>query len=83
MCRAIYVLLIGLFFVYSDWLLDEHRLSVAAEAGEWMPVAVQWEIAGVLWPLLALSAILASAVTFFAMGGGNRKGSGCCSDNSD
>ncbi len=48
-----------------------------------MPVAVQWEIAGVLWPLLALSAILASAVTFFAMGGGNRKGSTCCPGDSN
>jgi hypothetical protein len=83
MCRAIYVLLIGLFVVYSDWMLEQHQLSVAAEAGQWMPVAVQWEIAGALWPLLALSALLASALTFFAMGGGSRKGSGCCSDSYD
>ncbi len=82
MCRAIYVMLIGLFFIYSDWVLDDHRLSVAAEAGEWMVVAVHWEIAWVLWPLLVLSALIASAVTFFAMGGGSRHGTTCCSDDS-
>jgi hypothetical protein len=82
MCRAIYVLLIGLFYVYSDWVLDQHRLSVTAGGGDWMPVAVQWEIATALWPLLVLAALLASAVTFVVMGGGKRECATGCSDDS-
>ncbi len=82
MCRAIYAFLIGLFFIYSDWVLDEHRLSVAAGADEWMPVAVQWEIAGALWPLLVLVALLASAITFFVIGGGTRGNPRGCSADS-
>lgn len=72
MCLAIYAFLIGLFVIYSDWVLDEHRLSVAAGSGEWMPVAVHWEIAGELWPLLALSVLLGSAITYFLIGRSNR-----------
>jgi hypothetical protein len=82
MCRAIYVLLIGLFYVYSDWVLDQHRLAVTAEAGDWMPVAVQWEIATELWPLLVLAALIASAVTFVVMGGGKRECVTSCSGDS-
>jgi hypothetical protein len=82
MCRAIYLFLIGLFFIYSDWLLDQYRLTIAAEAGDWMPVAVGWEIAGELWPLLTLSAVLASTVTYFAMGGGKRQCATDCSSDS-
>jgi hypothetical protein len=72
MCLAIYAFLIGLFLIYSDWVLDEHTLSVAAGTGEWMPVAAHWEIVGELWPLLVLVALLASAITFIVMGGGRR-----------
>lgn len=78
MCLAIYAFLIGLFIIYSDAVLDEHRLSVAAGADEWMPVAVHWEIVGELWPLLVLVALLASATTFIVMGGGKRRKSKDC-----
>ena len=79
MCRAIFFFLIGLFVIYSDWTLEQYQLAVSGESGDWMPVALGWEIAGILWPIMALAAVLASAVTYFVMGGGKR---GCCSSDS-
>lgn len=79
MCRAIFFFLIGLFVIYSDWTLDQYQLAVTGEGGDWMPIALGWEIAGILWPLLALAAVLASAVTYFVIGGGKRS---CCSGES-
>ncbi len=68
MCRVIFFFLIGLFVIYSDWTLEQYQLSVSGEAGSWMPVALGWEIAGLLWPLLALAAVIASAATYFILG---------------
>ncbi len=79
MCRAIYFFLIGLLSIYNDWVLEQHSLAVTSGPGDWMPIAVGWEIAFPLWPLLALSAVVASTITFFAMGGSKRN---CCSGDS-
>jgi hypothetical protein len=60
--------LVSLFAIYSDWTLEQYQLSVSGESGTWMPVALGWEIAGLLWPLLAFAAVSASAATYFIMG---------------
>ncbi len=78
MCRAIYLALIGLFYIYSDWMLEQYSLSIVAEEGKSMVVALGWEIVWELWPLFILMLVVSSAVTFFAAGSGDRSKKGQC-----
>jgi hypothetical protein len=66
MCYLLYAILILLFTLYSHDTLEQLALSVRASDGQWMTIAIGWEIAPQLWPLLLLAAIAASLVTFFA-----------------
>ena len=67
MCYVIYGALLLTFGVYSDALLRQYALATAAAQGQWTVVALGWELVGILWPLLLFVAILASALTFFAI----------------
>ena len=64
MCYAIYGTLILLFYLYSDTLIDEFALSVSVGEQQWVQVAQGWEIALHLWPLLLLTVVISSAVTY-------------------
>lgn len=65
MCMAIYGALLALLLFYSDYLLDQHALSTASGDGEWIVVALGWEIVPVIWPVILLMMVASSAVTLF------------------
>lgn len=65
MCIAIYLALMALFLFYSDYVIDQYALAVTQPGGETMVVAVGWEMAPVLWPLLVVAMVVASAITLF------------------
>jgi hypothetical protein len=65
MCYLIYLTLIGIFLFYSDAILDQHALFVSAGDNQWMIEAIGWELLPLLWPILVLAMVLASAFTFF------------------
>jgi membrane protein implicated in regulation of membrane protease activity len=65
MCYAIFALLIALLFFYSNIIIQEHALSMHLQNGEWMTVALGWEMLQVLWPVLVLAAVVGSALTYF------------------
>jgi hypothetical protein len=67
MCYAIYTILIGLFLIYSDAVLEPLALSEQVGEGEWMVVALGWEMLFSIWPLLLMAMVVASALTFFVM----------------
>ncbi len=64
MCYAIYGALIFLFALYSDTLIEEYALSASVDEGQWIQVARGWEIVAHLWPLLVLTLVVSSAVTY-------------------
>lgn len=65
MCMAIYAALFALLLYYSDFLIEPYALSLNTSEGEWMVVALGWEIVPLLWPVLLLVAVVASGVTLF------------------
>jgi membrane protein implicated in regulation of membrane protease activity len=65
MCYAIFALLLGLLFLYSDLIVQEHALSMRLN-DEWMIVAQGWEMVQVLWPVLLLALVVGSALTYLA-----------------
>ncbi|MCG8427361.1 MAG: hypothetical protein MI754_08405 [Chromatiales bacterium] len=65
MCVAIYLVLIGLAFLYSDALIESLVLSQAADGQSAVAMALGWEIVPVLWPLFLLAMVVASAGTLF------------------
>jgi len=64
MCYLIYGTLILTLAVYGDALIGQYALSMAAGDGHWTQVAQGWELLLELWPLFALAAVLASALTW-------------------
>jgi len=67
MCMAIYAVLMVLLWVYSDYVLDQHALSVASGADEWVVIALGWEIIPTIWPAILFVVVASSAVTFFVV----------------
>jgi hypothetical protein len=67
MCYVIYLSLICLLLIYSDFQLEQYALSVSAEEGQWILTALGWEILPSLWPILLLSMVLASAATLLVV----------------
>jgi hypothetical protein len=67
MCYVIYLSLISLLLIYSDYKLEQYALSVSAEEGQWILTALGWEILPSLWPVLLLSMVLASAATLLVV----------------
>ncbi len=67
MCMAIYATFLVLLWVYSDYMLDQYALSVTSGAGEWVVIALGWEMLPVIWPALLLMVVASSAITFFVM----------------
>lgn len=65
MCMAIYAALFALLLYYSDFLIEPYALSLSTGEGEWMVVALGWEIVPLLWPVMLLLMVLASGVTLF------------------
>jgi hypothetical protein len=63
---AIYAALFALLLYYSDYLIEPYALSQATGEGEWMIVALGWEIVPLLWPVMLLLMVVASAMTLFA-----------------
>jgi hypothetical protein len=64
MCYVIYGALILTLAVYSDALIGQYALSIAAGEDQWTMVALGWELVLTLWPLFALIAVAASALTW-------------------
>ena len=67
MCTAIYISLIALLLLYSDFVLEQYALSVTAGDAQWTLVAIGWEIIPFIWPAIVLAMVAASAVTFLIM----------------
>ncbi|MCW9012596.1 MAG: hypothetical protein OQL06_02340 [Gammaproteobacteria bacterium] len=65
MCYLIYFGLIILFLVYSDSIISQYALSIHSADGNWMTIALGWELVLAIWPAFVLVFVLASAVTFF------------------
>ncbi len=63
MCMAIYAALLALLLYYSNVVVEQFALSVGTTEGEWMVAAIGWEMLPLLWPLLLLSMVVASAAT--------------------
>jgi membrane protein implicated in regulation of membrane protease activity len=63
MCMAIYAALFALLLYYSDFLIEPFALSVQTGEGEWMVVALGWEMVPLLWPVMLLLMVAASGVT--------------------
>lgn len=64
MCYALFALAIALLFYYSDTILQQHALTLRMAGGEWVTVALGWEMVQVLWPMLLLAAVVGSALTY-------------------
>jgi len=77
MCYAIFAVLILLFAVYSHDLLEPLALSATTGDGQWMTLALGWEMVAHLWPLLVLAAIVSSMLTYFVTRRILAGGSGC------
>lgn len=75
MCMAIYAALFGLFIYYSHTVVEQYILATSS-GDELIVVAVGWELAPLLWPLLVAAMLLASAVTVWVMR--RMRGSACC-----
>jgi membrane protein implicated in regulation of membrane protease activity len=67
MCTLIYLTIAGLLLLYSDALLNDFALAVPGEAGEWMVVALGWELVPLLWPLPLIGFLLGSFATWLVM----------------
>ena len=67
MCIAIYIVLTGLFIIYSDAILQQYALSISSADGEWMIMAIGWEIIPQIWPVLVMGMVISSAVTLFVV----------------
>lgn len=67
MCMAIYILLLGLLLYYSDYVLGQYALSIAAGEEQWMVVAIGWEMVPLIWPVALLLLIAGSATTLFLL----------------
>ena len=65
MCIAIYAALLALLWFYSDYMLDQYALSSASGDGQWIVMALGWEILPTIWPAILLMMVAASAVTLF------------------
>lgn len=65
MCIAIYTGLIVLLLLYSDFTLESYALSTSSGGNEWMITALGWEIIPTIWPVILLTMVATSAVTFF------------------
>ena len=66
MCYVIYGSLIFLFGLYSYDLLEQYALAGLSGENTPIVVAIGSEMLLELWPVLMLTAVLASAITFFA-----------------
>jgi hypothetical protein len=64
MCYAIYTALLGLLLLYADYTFDGIGLSVMLADGRSVTTALGWEIVAEIWPVLLLSAVAGSAVTY-------------------
>jgi hypothetical protein len=64
MCIAIYIALVGLFVIYSDYMIEQYALTVNAGTQDAMVVAAGWEMVLWLWPVVVAAMLMASAVTF-------------------
>ncbi len=67
MCFAISAALIALLWMYSDYLLEQYALSISTTGEQWTMVAIGWEIIPLIWPVLLMAMIAASAATIFVM----------------
>jgi len=67
MCSAIYLTLFGLLVVYAGYTLDQYALSVNVAEGDWMVVAMGWEMLTHLWPLLLIGGVVGSGATLFVV----------------
>ena len=65
MCIGIYLALIALFLFYSHTVIEQYALSITSGEGDWMMIALGWEIVLEIWPMIVLSMVIASAVTLF------------------
>lgn len=63
MCYAIYLSLIALFILYTDYTLSQYALSTPAGDNQWISVALGWEIIPEIWPAFILVMAASSAVT--------------------
>jgi hypothetical protein len=62
---AIYAALLALLWFYSDYQLEQYALSASSADGQWIVVALGWEIVPVIWPAVLLMMVAASAMTLF------------------
>ncbi len=67
MCFAISAALIALLWMYSDYMLEQYALSISTTGEQWTMVAIGWEIIPLIWPVLLMAMIAASAATIFVM----------------
>jgi hypothetical protein len=67
MCFAISAALIALLWLYSDYMLEQYALSISTSGNQWTMVAIGWEIIPLIWPVLLMAMVAASAATFFVM----------------
>ncbi len=67
MCFAISTALIALLWLYSDYMLEQYALSISTSGNQWAMVAIGWEIIPLIWPVLLMVVVAASAATFFVM----------------
>jgi hypothetical protein len=67
MCFAISAALIALLWIYSDYMLEQYALSISATGEQWTMLAIGWEIIPLMWPVLLMAMIAASAATIFVM----------------
>ncbi len=65
MCYVIYISLIALFILYTDYTLGQYALSTPAGDDQWISVALGWEIIPEIWPAFILVMAASSAVTLF------------------
>lgn len=77
MCIAIYLALIGLFIYYSDAVISGYALAITDAQSSPMVVALGWEMALDIWPLLALMVLLGSVATKLALRPPGKRLGGC------
>ena len=67
MCVLFYLILILLTGLYSYDLLEQYALSISSGNGDWTLVALGSEMLIILWPVLAATAVTASAATYLIL----------------
>ena len=63
MCIVLYTLLTTLLLIYSASVIEHYALAMVGDGGEWMIIAISWELLLDIWPILLFTAVLSSAVT--------------------